>query len=191
MPTFLSDPSISLYIILSVLVFVLIGIWINRRQQGDLIRLLAGVAVLVAVFLIDRFVESPREESTRKMQEIAAATKAKSADGVGQHISESFEYNGMNKAKLLDWVKSVYGNSQFEGIDTSGYGRSEFEKIDDNKVIIVFEVWPTSYGLPEYRHFCKATFAKDPDGQFRMWTFSLYKDHPSKGGEPVVPQQIK
>jgi hypothetical protein len=191
MPTFLSDPSISLYIVLSIVVFVLFGIWINRRQRGDLIRLLAGVAVLVALFLVDRFVESPREESTRKMQEIVTATKAKSADGVGKHISESFEYNKWNKARLLEWVKSVYGNTQFEGIDTSGYGRSEFEKIDDNKVKIIFEVWPTSYGLPDYRHFCTATFVKDPDGQFRMQTFKLTKKHPSAGEEPVVPEQIR
>lgn len=190
MPTVLSDPSTTLYALVAVMVAVLGAVYVKTRKRGDLIRLVIGVAALAALFIIDRLVESPREEATRKMREMAAASKSKKTEDVFKHVSDSFEYNRMKKAQFEDMWKSLIARyPDFNGIDVDGLGRHDFEPVDDKKVKVGFDVWPTGYGLPEYRYYCTATFVKDPDGQFRMQTFELRK----KRGDPspIVPPQIQ
>lgn len=187
MPTVLSDPSTTLYALVAVMVAVLGAVYAKTRKRGDLIRLVIGVAALAALFIIDRLVESPREEATRKVGELVAATKAKKADDLAKNLSDSFSWNNMNKEQFIAWAKDVMARSEFNGIDVDGLGRHDFEPVDDKKVKIGFDVWPAGYGLPEWRPYCKATFVKDPDGQFRMQTFELTK----KRGDPTpftVPQ---
>jgi hypothetical protein len=189
MPTVLSDPSPTLYAVLAIFVAVLAAIWLRNRKRGDLIRLLAGASVLVAVVVIDKLVESPREETARKMREIVAATKEKKADDLMKHLSDSFDWNGMKKDQFKNMVKGVMGRAEFNGVDIDGLTRGDFETIGENKVKIGFDAWPTGYGIAEYRYYCKATFVKDPDGQFRMQSFDLYK---KRGDEkPVTPEQLR
>jgi hypothetical protein len=189
MPTVLSDPSPILYVIFAIFVGVLAMVYLRSRKRGDLVRLIGAAAALVALFVIDRLVESPREESTRKMREIVTASKAKKVDDIAKHVSDSFRYNNMNKEQFKAIWSRATGIAEFQGIDVDGLGHSDFEPVDENKVKIGFDVWPTGYGLPQYRYYCKATFVKDPDGQFRMQTFELY---PKRGDDrPVVPEQLR
>ena len=191
MPTILSDPSTTLYALLTIMVLVLGGLWFRSRKRGDLFRFLLGVAALVSLILIDYFVESPREEATRKMQEISSLTKQNKMDDAFKNISDAFSYNGKNKAWLRD--KARHAESQgVSGVDMTGFHRADFERLDDNKIKIGFEVWPSGYGLPQYRFFCWATFQKDPDGQFRMQTFDLYQKRPNHPDEkPIVPELLQ
>jgi hypothetical protein len=189
MPTVLNDPSPALYIILAIVVVMLTALYLRSRKRGDLIRLVVGAAALAALFIIDRLVESPREEATRKMREIVVATQAKKGDDLFKNVSESFSWNGLNKVQFRQRWDGVAAIPDFHGIDVDNLGRGDYEPIDDHKVKIGFDVWPRSYGLPEYRYYCRATFVKDPDGQFRMQTFDLFK---KRGDEkPVVPEQIR
>ena len=189
MPAVLSDPSPTLYAILAILVAALAANWLRNRKRGDLVRFLAGAAVLVAVVVIDKLVESPREETARNMREIVTATKEKKVDDLMKHLSDSFNWNGMKKDQFKEMVKGVMSRSEFNGVDIDGLTRGDFETVDDNKVKIGFDAWPTGYGIPDYRYYCKATFVKDPDGQFRMQTFDLYK---KRGDEkPVTPEQLR
>jgi len=175
------------------MVLALVALWFRGGTRGDLFRLVAGIAIFIAVVLIDVFVESPREESTRKMEEIRAATKAKNVDDVAKHISESFKYEGTSKAHLLEKIRAVYQIPQFEGVDMTGFSRADFQQVDIDTIKIGFEAWPAKYGLPEYRYYCWATFVKDPDGQYRMRTFELHQPakRPSADQKPVVPDQLK
>jgi hypothetical protein len=194
MPTFLSDPSPTLYAILAIMVLALVALWFRGRKRGDLIRLTAGVAILAAVALIDYFVESPREESTRKTEEIRAATAAKNINDVAKHISESFSYQGKNKAWLLDKARIAYQYPEFAGVGMSGFSRAEFKTIDSEKIQIGFEAWLNGFPLGNnFRFYVWATYVKDPDGQFRMQTFDLFEGskRPSVDQKPIVPDQLR
>ncbi len=192
MPTALSDPSSTLYAILVIVVAVLGFVAMRNRRRGEIIRLAIGLTALLALFAIDRLVESPREESTRKMLEIAAATRAKNLSAAFAHLSDSFSYNGMNKAQLSERAQALQGQTvlDWNGIDVVGFNRADVEPVDAGKIKIGFETYPTGYGLPEYRRYCWATFQKDPDGQYRMLTFDLYKKKPAFGEGPDVPVQF-
>ena len=70
MPTALSDPSLALYVILIVVAAVTGMMWSRNRSRSNRINFGIAAAALLALFLIDWFVESPREEAARRVQEI-------------------------------------------------------------------------------------------------------------------------
>ena len=106
MPTILSDPPPILYILLGTAAIILAAVW-ARFRTTKLLTAFAGVAgLLLLLFLIDRFVESPREQAVRKMKELAAATQSRRMDEAFRHISESFNYHGMSKSALRDRGRS-------------------------------------------------------------------------------------
>src|SRR5262249_25495090 len=62
MPTVLSDPSPTLYVILGALVIIFGAIAARRQKRSDVINFAIPAVLLLALFLIDRAFESPREQ---------------------------------------------------------------------------------------------------------------------------------
>lgn len=177
MPVFFSDPSPTSYVIVAIMVAVLAGNYLRSQRRRDLLPLIGGVAVLLAVFLIDRFVESPREESMRRMQEMSAASASKKWDDMFKNVSESFAYKGANggttdKKALREKVRSVEAMID-KGFVVWDFTRSDFRQIDDKNAEIGFRAQVKE--RPETVHYVKATFTKDPDGQWRMAGFTCYE----------------
>ncbi len=177
MPTFLSDPAPTVYAIVAVMAIALWAIYLRSRKKKDLFSAIGGVAVLLAIFLIDRFVESPREESTRKMQEMSALSANKNWDDMFKHVSDSFNYKSPNggqtdKKTLLQKVKSVeaYVDKGFVAWD---FSRNDFKQMDDKTVELGFRA--QAKDRPETVVYVKATFVKDPDGQWRLGGFICYE----------------
>src|SRR5262245_49521741 len=121
MPTALSDPSPTLYIVLGVVAVILAALWVRKPSRGNLIQFAIGAVVLLLVFLIDTMVESPREQSVRKMQEMAAATQNRRMDEAFRHLSDSFNYNGITKSALREKARWAEGQSSFQGVSVTGF----------------------------------------------------------------------
>jgi hypothetical protein len=177
MPVFLSDPSPTAYAIVVMIVGVLAGIYLRSRKRKDLYPLIGGVAVLIAVFVIDRLVESPREEAMRRMQEMSAATANKKWDDVFKNISESFNYKGSgggqtDKKSLREKVRSIEAMLE-KGFVVFDFNRSDFKQIDDKNSEIGFRAQLKE--RPESVTYVKARFTKDPDGEWRMSGFDCYE----------------
>lgn len=176
MPVFLSDPSPTVYAIVAIMVAALAGIYLRSRKRKDLIPLIGGGVLLVALFLIDRFVESPREESIRRMQEMASLSASKKWDDVFKHLSDSFKYksasgNETDKKTLREKVRSVEPMID-KGFTVWDFSRDDFRQISDNSVEIGFRAQVKD--RPESQHYVKAIFVKDPDGQWRMGSFECF-----------------
>ena len=192
MPTFLSDPARTLLIILGFLAVILVVGWLQRRSRVALIAAIIAAVALIGVFLCDLFFESPREEATRKMREISTATKAKKLDDGFKHISESFTYQGLDKKALYEKGKWAQTFEVWGGIEVEGFHRSDVKMLDENKVQIGFDAWasgPASL-FKDYHYYCKATFQKEADGQFRLLTLELYKDR-TPDAKPIVPDPLR
>lgn len=187
MPTALSDPSTTLYIALIIVVALLALLWMRSRKRNDLIRLLIGGAALLAVFLIDRFVESPREEASRKVEEMAKATETRNWDGVFNHISDSFLYKGptgtvMDKKTFREKVKGVEKFAEFKGVAVWDLHRADHRIVNENNFTIGFRAQAS--GIPPSQSFIIAAFTKDPDGQWRMSNFTRYNFAKRENGPP-------
>jgi hypothetical protein len=187
MPTWLSDPSNGFYLVLFVLAVIAVMVWARNRTRGNLARAGVAVALLVAVFLIDRLVESPREEAVRKTQEMARAANEQFArpapqrnwDGIGAHISDQFDFHGAKKEDLLNAIAQAPAHGDGEG-DVTEFDRNRVEYQAGDRVMVPFvvRVFPrgSNFTAPQARFHVEGVFARDPDGQYRLRGMRLFED---------------
>jgi hypothetical protein len=179
MPTALSDPSSTLYAILVIIFFVLAALWFRNRTRGNFIRLLIAACALVGLFVIDQLFESPREEATRKIHEMAQASQDKNWNALFSNISDSFTYKGpgggqFDKETFRKLTKSIESIPGFNGVVVWDFHPADFRPIDTDNVKIGFRAKLKDVPNPEYVGWIVATFHRDPDGQWRMSGFNRY-----------------
>ncbi len=88
----------TVYVPLALVAAALLAVWwFYGRKRRWLYA--AGVVVgLVGVyFLLDRLVETRREQIERKLQEMARGVKDRNVDAIFAHISDRFDYRGLKK----------------------------------------------------------------------------------------------
>jgi hypothetical protein len=180
MPNALSDPSSTLYAILVIVVFVLAAMWFRNRTRGSLIRVLIAASVLVGLFLIDKLFESPREEATRKLYEMAEASQHQDWDPMLRNISDSFKYKSpggreINKEDFRKLTKTIALIPGFKGVIVWDFDRANFRPIDNDNFKIGFQAKPKDVPNPEWIAWIVATFHHDPDGEWRMSGFNRYE----------------
>jgi hypothetical protein len=180
MPTLLSDPSTSLYVILGVISVILGSIALRRQKRSDAINFAIPLAALVALFLIDYFVESPREQVVKAIQEMETATQNKKHEDVFKHVSEKFQYESLDKKGLQEKAKHAESIEMWKGIRVAGLQRKGFTlkgDIAEQK----FYVEPLGYPVGEYQFDCTAFFKKE--GERWMLTGFIIE----KNGQKVTP----
>jgi hypothetical protein len=179
MPTFLADPSTALYAILGVVALGFGVVAARRQKRSDAINFAIVAVVLLAVFLIDQAFESPREAVARKLKEMESASQANKYDDLFKHVSDKFQYKGIDKKGLRE--KANLAATFFpEGVRIWNVNRPNFKQVDDGTVEQEFDVQPVN--SPQFRHQCVGVFKKEADGQWRLTTFRLYPVV-SEGGE--------
>jgi len=178
MPTALSDPSPTLYLILWVVTVIFAAVAARRQRRSDLINFLIPAALLLALFLIDWAFESPREVVVRKLKEMESASQAHKYDELFKHVSDSFRYKSLDKKGLRD--KAGQAEAYFpDGVRIWNATRANHKEMADGTLEQEFDVQPV--GSPQFRYQCVGVFKKDRDGEWRLVTFRLY---PVVGGGP-------
>jgi hypothetical protein len=183
MPTFLSDPSPTFYLILIAFFVIALVIAGKNQDRRSFRRLGIATVALAAVFLIDWLVESPREQAVRKIQEISAAINDRSSEKMLQNVSDSFDFKGKKKADLAQVVHLA----ERHGVRTATWELSRDRvAAGPGDIEIAFEGKAEGpRGEPFMKHF-RARFVKDPDGQYRLQTFKVY-DYVQKEQESDIP----
>ena len=173
MPTFLSDPTQALYLVL-IAVPVVAAVPLARNQdRKSLVRFLACCAPLVVVFLLDTLIESPREEATRKVLAMADAATAIDPNRFVEHVSSSFSVNGKNREQLR--ASSIWSliRGHNARVAVWGFGHDAYERLSDTEVEVGFYAKGEAPSGVLLR-YCKARFVKDPDGQYRVKGIRFY-----------------
>ena len=187
MPTFLSDPTLGLYLVLLVVALVSVGVWLRNRTRPAAIFAAVAVGLLLTLFGIDQAFESPREECVRRVRAMATAANARNWQVVGTHIAEKFEYAGRNKAKFLADIAPVA--RQFEATaNFKDFDRDNFEELPDGRLRVGFVGQFATPGNSTLVLYVEAVFVKEADGAYRLQGFKVY-DYitRTKGGEQTLP----
>lgn len=163
MPTFLSDPSTTLYAILGVAVLVTGVLAARRQKRSDLINFLIPAAALAAVVGCDLAFESPRESIVGVLKGIESASQSKDYDTAFGHISDNFKYHSLDKPGLRERARQLQALSQVEGVKIVGMDRKGFDKKDDTTFEQAFEIMPLGVPGNTYRYDCVGTFRKEND----------------------------
>jgi hypothetical protein len=185
--TFLTDPTPGFYAVLILAALFLGGVAFRYRTRTT--KLLAGVvlALLILVFLIDFFIDSPREQSVRKVSAMIDAINARNTAGLLSHVSESFDFKGRKKSQL--GAAQLWNNLRtFQvNVRASDFSRDYVQTPDGNSISIGFLATAEAEGRPMPLHI-QVTFVRDPDGQFRVRTFTAHDPlQKTKGSEIQLP----
>jgi ketosteroid isomerase-like protein len=180
MPSFLSDPSTGLYLVLLAIVVITGAVAARHQDRPTLIRFAIALAILLALYGIDRAVESPREEAVRRVQAMAAAADAKNPDQFVEQMADTVEYRGGDKPVLLK--KTEIRNSPFWDtlrqqsvrVTVWDFSRDDVKTSGDDTIEIGF------HAKGEMREgmvplYMRATFRKQPDGQWKLAAFGSYR----------------
>jgi hypothetical protein len=185
----LADPPPLAYLVLTVLVVVAAGVAAKLQTRGSLLRVGLAVALLAGLFLCDTLAESPREEAVRRVGLLADAINQRSPAGFLAGVSDRFDYKGKAKAEFgveraMAEVRRLNLTAQAWEFDRDKVVYQDFNNTP--AVVIAFDGKATGpNGEPFLRHFT-ARFVRDPDGAYRLQTFTPY-DFVAKAQESPIP----
>ncbi len=184
MPTFLSDPSLSLYLVFAVAFIVAAAIWSRKRGRNSLLAALGFGLLLLGLYLVDVTFESPREQANRRVLAMADAATARDPERFVEQLSDSFNYRGANKQQMRTadiWNVLRNYNARVVVWDLSN---ADYTEHGDNEIEVGFYVkGEAAQGMKIYR--MKARFVRDPDGQYRVKTVKFFS--PEGGNQEDAP----
>jgi hypothetical protein len=192
MPDWLIDPSSSTYLLLAAAAAGAAFYWFRTQTRKS--ALIAGaVLALVAAWVgLAVAVESPREEAVRRIEAMVAAANRFDPAGVLPQISESFRYNAETKKSFGSAETWNLARRHEVVLAVWDFDRDAVERPDPNTLVLGFML--KADGQHEGRPFnawvyAKAPFGRDPDGAWRLRSFTLYRDplQKSRGDVFVVP----
>ena len=171
MPTLIADPTPTMYVVFGAMVIILGALALRRQKKSDVITFAVAAVVLLALYLVDRAFESPREAIVRKLAEVESSSRARKYDDVFNHISDNFKYRQLDKKALRERASIAEGYFP-EGIRLWGAGRDLFKEMTDGTIEQEFDFQPV--GSPQFRYKCVGVFKREADGEWRLITFRLY-----------------
>jgi ketosteroid isomerase-like protein len=160
------------FTILTGAALVLTWAWWRTRRKNYLIGL-AAIVILIGLYeLCHLLVETPREQIKRKLDDMAAAVQAYDTQRIFQHISDQFQFQGYNKAEFRQQVQRVFNQRWLESLKVWD---QEWEPGNNSNTYQGhFRAKPRGPFNAEEFYLVRATFIKDPDGQWRLQEFRVY-----------------
>jgi hypothetical protein len=181
MPPFLSDPPQALYLVLGGLLVATGLLAAQRQDRRAAIPFAVAFLLMFLLFVIDKAVESPREEAVRRTYLLALAADAKNPDAFAEQLADRVTLasgNDGGKTFTRDEVKHHPFWNTLKGfnvqVSVKGFSRDDAKQIDENEVEIGF----MGHGTPQGGHsipvYARATYAKQPDGSYKLTVLRLY-----------------
>jgi hypothetical protein len=210
MPSWLVDDPTDVFMALGVLALILGLIWwfnrgadFGQKRFGWIKGLIARrltlnqtcaagltfIGVLAVVILaLYLFVDTSNKRIRRAIQEMSDGVKEGNIDKIFSHISDQFQLMGMSKATFRREVESRRNRGDVTEVAVWGFEEPEFTK-DKKEAKIEFRIKPKGSVVQVQTGFrCLATFVRDPDGQWRLKTFSVSEPHINpKTGPSIYP----
>jgi hypothetical protein len=168
----LFEGRLTVYLLLATAGVLFAGLWWRDREPNWLMGAGAALLLIVVYFLLDRLVETGREQIPNNLQAMARGVKERRADDVLAHVSERFELEGLDKKAFAEAVREALKQRVVDDLYLTA---------------IEFEKWPPDEGQPARVSFnttaknvrayggqgdalvrCEAEFVRDPDGRWRM-----------------------
>jgi len=195
MPSWLVDDAPTIYMVLGLLALVL-GVvwWMNRGEDFGKKKLgwirgliarrltlnqccamgltLTGVLAL-AVFILGFFVDTDQKRIERAIKEMSDGVKEKNVDKIFSHISNQFNLSGRTKEAFRPMVEHHIRNGDITEVEAWGFEQAKLSE-DKKEASIEFLIKPKG-NMTKAWYRCLATFIRDPDGQWRLKTFSVFE----------------
>jgi len=191
MPTFIADPPQIIYLLLGGLLIVTGLVAAQKQDRKSVTAFAIAFFLMLIVFLVDRFAESPREEAERRAYMMARAADAKNPDAFAEHVADKVTIaNGNEKGKTItrDEVKShpFWNLLRHSNVHVAVWDFSRDEaKIIGNTVEIGFFSKGEEPGGKQIPFYARATFTKQSDGKYKLTTLRTFDPIDHEKGFPI------
>lgn len=162
------------YSLLGAVAFAFLLAWWRTRKRGFLIAVGALVALAGLYFLLGKLVDTPRGQIERKVNEMAAAVRARDTEGIFKHVAADFRFRGQDRATFHKYVEGALQRQLIDELEVWDFRWPEGG--DDHTRAVEFYAKPKG-GLmtgSEAFYLVKATFVREADGQWRLKSFDVY-----------------
>jgi hypothetical protein len=190
MPTWLSDPPTSLYLLLGAAggLALLAAYFLpggrpkgrGPKPKGPSPRawlIAIGALALLLLFglgVCDWLYESDREQIVRKLHEMSEGVREKDLDRSFRHVSDSFHVGQSGKAQFRSLADQAVRSGQVTDIAVWDVVIEPIGK-DDTKAKVRFRFKPKGGAFRDEVHFIgKAVFVREADGQWRLLSFEVF-----------------
>ncbi|MCS6866564.1 MAG: hypothetical protein RMJ56_00585 [Gemmataceae bacterium] len=175
MPTFLIDPPQGVYLLLGGLLIVTGLIAAQKPGRRAIIPFVVAFFLLLGVFILDRLVESPREEAQRRSYLLALAADAKNPDLFTEQIADNLLVHttgGQTKTLTRQEVQEhrfwdALRNFEVR-ITVWDFSRDDVHYPDDDSVEIGFMGKGEVRGGPTIPVYIRTTYRRQADGSFKL-----------------------
>ena len=98
----LFEGRVGVYVLLAAVAAALFYFGLQLRRRALFVAGGIAAALILVYFLLDRFVETDREQVQRKLIAMAEGVKARDADRIVTHVSTRFSGGRMNRAAIFE-----------------------------------------------------------------------------------------
>jgi hypothetical protein len=179
MPTFLSDPPQTIYLLLVAAAIVAGLVWLNRRERRALYVFLGVLGVAALVVLVDRILESPREEAVRRVQAMMDAADHRDPEAFASQLAEKVTY--VSEQRPVEFTREQLRSHQFWSllrqfnvhVAAWDFSRDDVKWPDANSVEIGFLAKGETQGK-QFPFYFRATFTRQSDGQMKLTRLATF-----------------
>jgi hypothetical protein len=163
----------TVYLVLLLFAGVFVGLWVNDRKSHWLMLLAVPLLLAGTYFLMDRLVETRREQIGRKLQEMAAAVEAQDAGRIHQHLAATFRYGNDDRESFRRFAEEFLRERRVHSLtvwDIQVDGR--------DPGLVTLKAKPRG-GIAtgsEY-FFVKTRWVQDRDNQWRLAGFTVHNPY--------------
>lgn len=193
LPEWVFEGHLSIYAVLGATLIFVAVIW-KQTPRPVYLYCMGLLAVLIGLyFLLDRLVVTDREQITAAFQEMSAGVRARNLDRIFEHVSDSFNRKGLNKAGFRAASDAALRSQRVDEVVVWGFeypsDYKEKENPDDetpNVARVSFmakAVGDSQIGLWQVH----ATMHRDPDGKWRLQNFTVFDPYHNQTQPVSVP----
>lgn len=168
-----ADPPRSLYLVLAVATIITGAVCAYHQTRRSFLAFFGIGSILLALYLLDTFVESPREESSRRVKLMAAAATQSNPRAFLEHVASTFEMNGRRKVDLESSPAWGLIRQYSARIAVWGFTRDDFRQVNDSEIEIGFSAKAEEGGGAFLQRYVRATFIREGDA-WRMNAIRFY-----------------
>jgi len=174
MPEWLVEGDTTVYALLALVGIICAALWWQTRKRGYAIAAILVAVLALGYYLVDRSVESDREQMIRKVREIANAISNRNLDAAFAHVSEDFRRGGVDKRGFRNYAESRQRSGYASEVVVWDLNVTEHDrKSRHGRTECYFKV-RGSFGETPPGAFVRINFNFDPDGQWRVKDFDWF-----------------
>jgi hypothetical protein len=189
----------AVFVVLAAAALVLFVAWWQTRKRYWFYGAVAFLALAGLYFLLDRLVETDREQIVRKIEEMSAGVRERNVDRIFAHVSEQFRLNNTDRAAFRAFADRAIRTGQVTEVKAWDFHFDDDFRATERRTVrgtpqeaqlarVRFTVKPEGPGITTAGFLCRATFIRDPDGQLRLLDFQLFNPLVDQNTPMQIPQ---